>query len=170
MKINSSRMAAPLIPGDKFLSQKANRPDWDKKKKKKKGAHPGQIIASSVSPSAWITFSVHTAREEVIRSSIVPRTDRRLTNYEDRMTHPSRACVCDMAQHVSESLISPMQIHGLSCAGYVFFFLKTNARSSMNEDLQAATAALWRAPALSNALPGRLFLETGLQLVLAVAN
>lgn len=27
-------MAAPLIQGDKFLSQKANRPDWDKKKKK----------------------------------------------------------------------------------------------------------------------------------------
>lgn len=111
-------MAAPLIPGDKFLSQKANRPDWDKKKK---GAHPGQIIASGVSSSACITFSVHTAKEEVIHSSIALHTDRPLTNYEDRMTHPSRACVCDMAQHVSESLISPMQVHGLSCAGYVFF-------------------------------------------------
>lgn len=61
MKINSLCMAAPLIPGDKFLSQKANRPDWDKKKKK--GAHRGQIIASGVSPSAWISLQrAHSRR------------------------------------------------------------------------------------------------------------
>lgn len=94
-----------------------------------KGAHPSQVIPCGAlarypsSPSVQITFSALAGEGEPTRAKphwVVPHSERdgQLTNYEDRTTHPSHVCACDMARHVLESLILPMQI-----LFFFFFFL-----------------------------------------------
>lgn len=159
MKINSSRMTAPLIQGDKFLSQKANRPDWDKKKKR---------CSSWSNNSLWRQF---VSMDNLQRA----HSQRGSDTFQHRTPH--RQAAHKLWRPCDSSITRMCLWHGSACVGVFnlthanswtelrrlrfFFPLKTNACSSMSEDLQAAPAALRRTLHLFRLAAGSPFSRNG---------